>query len=79
MRSLTIWSTIFFSLAEDDRQVPGDAEPIAEFDLVGSVEGLSDDEVDQLLAARISRGTTDEQLLERLGTTYAEAADAARV
>jgi acyl transferase domain-containing protein len=40
-------------IAGDDGQVSGDAEPIAEFDLVGSVEGLSDDEVDQLLAARI--------------------------
>jgi NADP-dependent 3-hydroxy acid dehydrogenase YdfG len=39
--------------AEDDRQISSDAEPIAEFDLVGSVEGLSDEAVDQLLAARI--------------------------
>ena len=44
-------------LAEEDRQVPGDAEPVVEFDLVGSVEGLSDEEVDQLLAARMSQGT----------------------
>jgi acyl carrier protein len=43
-------------LAEEDRQVPGDAEPVVEFDLVGSVQGLSDDEVDQLLAARMGQG-----------------------
>jgi acyl carrier protein len=39
-------------LAEADRLLPVDAETIGGFDLVGSVEGLSDDEVDQLLAAR---------------------------
>jgi acyl transferase domain-containing protein/NAD(P)-dependent dehydrogenase (short-subunit alcohol dehydrogenase family) len=38
-------------LEEDDRQAASDVELID--DLVGSVEGLSDDEVDQLLAARI--------------------------
>ena len=52
MRSPTISSTIFCELADDDQQVPNDTETIAEFDLVGSVEGLSDDEVDQMLAAR---------------------------
>jgi acyl carrier protein len=39
-------------LAEDYLQAPIDTGAIAEFDLVGSVEGLSDDEVDQVLAAR---------------------------
>jgi myxalamid-type polyketide synthase MxaC len=38
--------------AEDDQQVQDDVETIPEFDLVGAVEGLSDDEVDQVLAAR---------------------------
>jgi acyl transferase domain-containing protein/NADPH:quinone reductase-like Zn-dependent oxidoreductase/NAD(P)-dependent dehydrogenase (short-subunit alcohol dehydrogenase family) len=40
-------------LAEDDGRVPNDTETIAEFDLVGSVEELSDDDVDRALAARI--------------------------
>ena len=44
-------------LVDEDRPVPADAEPVVEFDLVGSVEGLSDNEVDQLLAARISQGS----------------------
>jgi hypothetical protein len=39
-------------LADDDQQAPNGTDTIAEFDLVGSVEGLSDDEVDQVLAAR---------------------------
>jgi len=39
-------------LADDDEQAPNGTDTIAEFDLVGSVEGLSDDEVDQVLAAR---------------------------
>ena len=39
-------------LTDDGQQAPSVTETIAAFDLVGSVEGLSDDEVDQLLAAR---------------------------
>ena len=49
--------TDILRLAEADRQATGDAEPIVEFDLVGSVEGLSDTEVDELLAARMGQGT----------------------
>ena len=45
-------------LADEDRQVPEDAEPMVEFDLVGSVEGLSDKEVDELLATRMRRPLT---------------------
>jgi acyl carrier protein len=41
-----------FQAAEDDQQVQDGVETIAEFDLVGAVEGLSDDEVDQVFAAR---------------------------
>jgi acyl carrier protein len=39
-------------LGEDDQQVPNHTETVAEFNLVGSVEGLTDDEVDRVLAAR---------------------------
>jgi acyl carrier protein len=39
-------------LAEDDHHVANHTGPVAEFSLVGSVEGLSDDEVDRVLAAR---------------------------
>ena len=40
-------------LVADERQILEDADPIAKHDLVASVEGLSDDEVDQLLASRM--------------------------
>ena len=39
-------------LADDGQQVPNDMETTAEFNFVGSVEALSDDEVEQMLAAR---------------------------
>jgi polyketide synthase 12/myxalamid-type polyketide synthase MxaB len=39
-------------LGEDDPPVAELAEPVAELDLVGSVEGMSDEDVDRLLASR---------------------------
>jgi acyl carrier protein len=40
-------------IAGDDELVSDEIETLVEFDLVGSVEGLSDEEVDRLLATRI--------------------------
>jgi hypothetical protein len=39
-------------LAARSGQIDSEAAVVAEFDLVGSVERLSDDEVDQMLATR---------------------------
>nr|WP_294524328.1 type I polyketide synthase [uncultured Rhodopila sp.] len=43
-------------LGEDDPPVADAAEPVAELDLVGSVEGMSDEDVDRLLASRRGDG-----------------------